>query len=134
MPIWDINTKEPIIPLNKENVLKEIKEQLPEPWMWLTIDDRIIEGDLEKNPRYDILVIKKKNVNEEIVHEVRFGQAQPQSILKSNYSIILGVIITDDMVEYIDDILVTATVIIRSSKELFGMLREIDTRGGGIVK
>ena len=79
MPIWDINTKEPIIPLNKENVLKEIKEQLPEPWMWLTIDDRIIEGDLEKNPRYDILVIKKKNVNEEIVHEVRFGHESKEN-------------------------------------------------------
>jgi len=41
--------------------------------------DRIIEGDLEKNPRYDILVIKKKNVNEEIVHEVRFGHESKEN-------------------------------------------------------
>ena len=135
MPIWDVSEPtEPLPPLNREEVLKEVKEQLPEPWMWHTVQTRIIEGKAEQNPRYDILVSKRKVVNEEIAHEVRFGQAQTQTTLKSNYSIVLGVIISDDMIEYIDDQLVTATVIIRSSIELLNMLREIDKKGGGVVR
>lgn len=132
---WEVRApKEPLPPLNREEVLKEIKEQLPEPWMWHTVQTRIIEGKAQHNPTYDILVSRRKAVNEEIVHEVRFGQAQTESTLKSNYSIVLGVIISDDMVEYIDDQLVTATVIIRSSDELLRMLKEIDNKGGGVVR
>ena len=132
---WEVEApKEPLPPLDKVEVLKEIKEQLPEPWMWHTIQTRIIEGKAENNPNYDILLSKRKAVNEEMVHEVRFGQAQNQSILKSNYSIVLGVIISDDMIDYIDDQLVTATVIIRSCDELLRMLKEVDKKGGGIVR
>lgn len=117
-------------PFNKENVINEIKNQLPEPWIWYTVNECMGNNDL---PTYDLIITRKKNVNEDLTVS-RPGQ-QYRGLISTTYSISIGV----DIIENItcdgiidNDYLVTASIQVKSSKELFNLLRNIDSKPGGI--
>src|ERR1700735_5551420 len=91
------------VPFNKEKTLEEIKDQLPEPWMWCTIAERIsyffkLEGGSTgyKAPEYDILVTRTKKVTEVIRH-TRPVLGPFEKEVTSTYSIMLGVIISEEI-------------------------------------
>jgi hypothetical protein len=121
------------VPFNKEQTLEEIQDQLPQPWMWCTLAERIVENNPPPEcPHYDILVTRTKKVTEIIKHH-RSVQGPATTEVTSTYSIILGVIISDEISPYADDdALTTAVVTVRSSRELFDILNKLDRKEGGI--
>lgn len=121
------------MPFNKERTLEEIQDQLPQPWMWCTIAERIVEDNPPPEyPNYDILVTRTKKVTEVIKHH-RSVQGPATTEVTSTYSIILGVIISEKISPYADyDALTTAIVTVRSSRGLFDILNKLDRKEGGI--
>lgn len=116
---------------NKEDIIEEIKEQLPEPWMWYTISESI-----NSSCEYDLLVIRNKNVKEEISHTRPF--ASFTNVIDCIYSIVLGVCVVDKFSSQkkfnisTDESLVTATVEVNSARTLFDLIKEIDSKNEGI--
>jgi len=118
---------------NKEEIIEEIKEKLPEPWLWYTIGSSM---DSPFNPKYDLLIIRNKDVREEINHHRPFSSFK--NTVDSVYSLVLGVNIVDrfstqkkfDIPE--EDALVTAVVEVNSAVTLFNILRDMDSQPGGI--
>jgi len=117
-------------PFNKENILEEIKNQLPEPWIWYTVHECMGNNDLST---YDLIITRKKNINEDLTIG-RPGQPY-RSLISTTYSINIGIEVVEEITcpNIIDnDYLVTASVQIKSSRELFNLLRNIDSKPGGI--
>lgn len=115
---------------NKESIVEEIKNQLPEPWIWYTINECMGGNNF---PTYDLIITRKKSVNEDLT----IGRlSQPyRSLISTTYSINIGIDVVEEVVcsGVIDnDHLVTAAIQIKSSKELFNLLRSIESKPGGI--
>lgn len=119
-------------PFNKHDIIEEIKEKLPEPWMWYTINDCM---DGIANP-YDFLIIRNKEVTEEFTHTRPFSSVIRK--VDSIYSIILGINVVDRFSSKkqfemsLVDTLVTAGIEVNSAATLFAIIKEIDSREGGI--
>jgi hypothetical protein len=116
---------------DKKAIIEEIKLQIPEPWVWYTVNDCM--GD-ESFPVYDLVISKKKEVNEEISFDGnQFSSFK--TVVKGMYSIVLGVDIIEKTTHSkfeMSDHLVTASIQVKSSREVFDILRRIDKKNGGI--
>ena len=116
------------VAFDKGDIIREIKEKLPEPWIWYTIENA--------NPKYDLLIIRNKDVREEISHNRTFSSVKKE--IKSLYSIVLGIHIVDTFStqkrfdKLNENALVTAAVEINSAGTLFEIIKEIDSKAGGI--
>lgn len=134
---------------NKETILQQIKEQLPEPWFWCTIQSRLAD---EKNhlaysscvpkeavlnsPIYDLIIMRNKNVNEEINYVTPFSAYDKN--IHTVYSITMGIMVKSPIEKKeilpIADDMVNISLIISSVTELFNYLKEVDSQEGGIKK
>jgi hypothetical protein len=118
------------VAFDKDDIIDEIKEQLPDPWMWYTINN--------SDPKYDLLIIRNKDVREEISHTRPFSSVKKP--IDSVYSIVLGINVVNTFSTQKrfdvsnENALVTAAIEINSSRTLFDIIKEIDSKAGGIVE
>jgi hypothetical protein len=116
---------------NKEQVIEDIKNCLPNPWVWYTIGSCMEEVD---NPNYDLVVMRTKEVTEDytIARDMSRVDIRNQSL----YSIVLGLYISDTFSVYnrfdTSCELVTAAVEVKSAFVLLDILKNIDAKIGGI--
>lgn len=115
---------------DKDAIVEEIKNQLPEPWIWYTVENCMGTNDF---PTYDLLITRKKIVNEELrIDQNPFTSFR--TVVEGTYSISLGIDVINkpSSIFEMSDPLVTAGIQINSSKNLFDILRKIDNNPGGI--
>jgi hypothetical protein len=118
-------------PFNKDAIIETIKEQLPEPWIWYTINTAM-------NPscEYDLLIIRNKDIKEHIHHARQFSSFTDE--IDCTYSIVLGIYVVDKFSSQkrfttsTEESLVTATVEVNSARTLFDLIKEVDTKRGVI--
>jgi len=116
---------------DKADILEEVKEKLPEPWMWYTIKNAIVN-----EPAYDLIIIRNREVKEEISHHRPFSSFR--NIVDSLYSIVLGVNIVDRFSSQrtfdtaLEDPIVTAAIEVNSARTLFDIIKDFDGRNRGI--
>lgn len=134
--LQNINDEDPYeVKFDKDYIINDIKNRLPEPWMWYTINDSM---NNENYPSYDLLIIRNKKVKEEVLFEIPFRSIKKK--IDSTYSIVLGINVVDiikNLTNTFDtsmrDTLVTASIEVGSARDLLCVLREIDSCEGGII-
>lgn len=141
----DSNEADEEIIFDKNDIIDDIKDHLPEPWIWFTISTRM-ESDnayipsasiilnVDDCPFYDLLITKRINFAEQknFINQLSIKNTGPQIY----YNIILGININENNLRikqnHMLDELVTLSVNISSSYELFDILEEIDVSQIGI--
>lgn len=118
---------------NKEEVLEDIKQKIPSPWVWYTLGVCMEEVD---DPKYDLLIMRNKDVHEKITINRPWSISEREKT--SVYSVILGVYIVETLSwNSIFDTtheFVTAAVQVNSSYFLLdNIIGAIDNNLGGIT-
>lgn len=117
---------------DKESILQEIKQTLPNPWVWYTINDCMDEYG---KPAYDLLIMRNKEISEEINFNGN-PFSSVQSKFNNLYSVVLGVNVVDKFKSAkrfeLTEEFSTASVEVKSWRMLQDIIREIDAKGGGI--
>lgn len=88
---FNTNNAHPIyVDFDKNKIIEEIKQRLPNPWVWYTMDTCMDEVD---NPGYDLIIMRNKEVNEKNVINRPFQQVELMQ--QSLMSIVLGIYVVD---------------------------------------
>jgi hypothetical protein len=141
----DSNETDEEIIFDKNDIIDDIKDNLPEPWMWFTINTRMVSDnayipsvsnmlDVDAAPFYDLLITKRISFPEQknFINQLSVKNTGPQVY----YNIILGININEERPRvkqnHMLDELVTLCVNISSPYELFDILEEIDASQIGI--
>jgi len=126
-------------PFNKERIIQEIKEGLQPPWAWYKISERMPEYSQDEHgkviPNFDIVITRQK----EVVEHANLSEnvfSATKSVIKSVYSITLGVRVVDEFssTKKFDTTneFVTAVIEVNSWLSLKENLIKIDCLPGGI--
>jgi hypothetical protein len=121
-------------PFNKEDILHKIKLNIPPPWFWCTMEQRLSDDKSDFNPVYDLLIMRNKTVDEVIRYVTPFTMHEKN--VNTVYSIVIGVFIKsidEQFINYIySDEMVNASIVVDSFSELLNFLKKVDCKEGGI--
>lgn len=119
----------PSVKFDKQSIIEDIKSRLPEPWVGYEIGNHM---DV-----YDLIIIRNKKVREEINYTRPFSSVNAP--INSIYSIVLGINVverftTKKVFNVIpSDAFVTAEIEVTSASNLLDILKDLDSKPGGIT-
>jgi hypothetical protein len=119
---------------DKDEIIQEILENLPEDWIWFTVNKRMSDAILPHEeaiyPRYDLIITSKKLVKEQKNTINPYSAANSEYLYNINIGI--NVVPKIPIKNSFKDELVTIAVEVSSCRQLLNFLEEVDSEFGGI--